>query len=190
MPTFVRPSAIAASTSRSRGVSADSGSSARVPDHELGDHLGIERGAAASDAAQRVHELADVADAVLEQVADAARAIREELRGVLPLDVLAEDEHGRAGHATARLDRRAQALVPLARRHPDVDDGHVRAVGHDGFDERRAVTDLRDDRSAGLLDQPRDAFADESRVLRDDHAQRGGFHRSMMHDRVARRVAT
>ena len=30
MPTFVRPSAIAASTSRSRGVSVDSGSSARL----------------------------------------------------------------------------------------------------------------------------------------------------------------
>ena len=45
-----------------------------VADHELGDDLGIERRPAAGDAAQRVHELADVADAVLEQVADAAGA--------------------------------------------------------------------------------------------------------------------
>ena len=122
-----------------------------VPDHQLGDHLGIEGGPAAGDAPQGVHELADVADAVLEQVADAAGAVGEQLGRVLALDVLAEDEDRRAGHAPARLDRRPQALVALGRRHPDVDDRHVGAVLDDGRDERRAVADLGDDRAAGLL---------------------------------------
>ena len=128
MPTFVRPSAIAASTSRSRGVSADERVVGAVADHELGDDLGIERRAAASDPPQRVHELADVADAVLEQVADAAGPVGEQLRRVLPLDVLAEHEDRRARHAPAGLDRRPQALVALGRRHPHVDDRHVGPV--------------------------------------------------------------
>ena len=135
IPTFVRPSAIAASTSRSRGVSADERVVGAVADHELGDDLGIERRAAAGDAAQRVHELGDVADAVLEQVADAAGAVGEQLGRVLPLDVLAEHEDRRAGHAPARLDRGPEPLVALARRHPDVDDGHVRPMLDDRRDE-------------------------------------------------------
>ena len=61
------------------------------------------------------------------------------------------------------------------RRHPDVDDGHVRAMGDDRLHERRAVADLCHDRAAGLLDQPRDALADERRILGDDHAQRIRF---------------
>ena len=66
------------------------------------------------------------------------------------------------------------------RRHPDVHDRHVRAMSDDGVHERRAVADLRDDRAARLLDQPRDPLADECRVLRDDDAQRCGFHRQIM----------
>ena len=68
---------------------------------------------------------ADVADPVLEQVADAAGPVGEQLGRVLPLDVLAEHEDRRAGHAPARLDRRPQPLVPLARRHPHVHDRDV-----------------------------------------------------------------
>ena len=66
-----------------------------VADHELGDDLRVERRAAAGDPPQGVHELADVADAVLQQVADAAGPVGEELRRVLPLDVLAQDEDRR-----------------------------------------------------------------------------------------------
>ena len=142
-----------------------------MPDHELRDHLGIERGPAASDPSQGVHEFADVPDAILEQVPDPAGAVREQLRRVLPLDVLAQHEDRRTGHEPAGLDRRPEALVPLARRHPDVHDGHVRAVFDDRGDERRAIADLRDNRAAGFLDQARDALADERRVLGDDDAQ-------------------
>ena len=101
----------------------------RLPDHELGDHLRVEGRTAAGDAPQRIHELADVADAVLEQVADAAGPIGQQLRRVLPLDVLAEDED----RACPGPRRRASiaARRPSSRwlgRHPHVDDRHVRPV--------------------------------------------------------------
>ena len=184
IPTFVRPSAIAASTSRSRGVRRRQRVVGPVADHELGDDLGIERRAAPGDASQGVHELADVADAVLEQVADAAGAVGEQLGRVLPLDVLAQHEDRRAGHAAARLDRRPEALVALARRHPDVDDRHVRPVRLDRLDERVAVADLGDDRAARLLDQPGDALADERRVLGDDDPQRCFVHGPILRRRL------
>ena len=149
--------------------------------HQLRDDLRIERRATAGDASERVHELADVADAILEEVPDTTTAIGEEFRRVLPFDVLAQDEHRRPRHLAAGLDRGSEAFVTLRRRHPNVHDGHVRAVGDDRLDERRAVGDLGHDRAPGLLDQPRDALADERRVLGNDDAQGFGFHASMMH---------
>ena len=162
IPRFVRPSAIAASTSRSRGVSVVERIVGAARDHELGDDLGVERGPAAGDPPQGVHELADVDDPVLEEVADAARPVGEELGRVLPLDVLAQDEDRGAGHPPAGLDGRPQALVALGRRHPDVDDRDVGSMLDDRLHERRAVADLGHDDPAGLGDQARQRLADET----------------------------
>ena len=57
MAALDRPSAISASTSRSRGVSRSTGSFA-LPGHDRGDHLGVEHGAAGGDPAYAVDELA------------------------------------------------------------------------------------------------------------------------------------
>ena len=76
---------------------------------------------------ERVDELGDVADAVLEQVADATGTVGEQLGRVAALDILAEHEDRRPGDPAAELDRRAQPLVTLGRRHPDVDHRDVRA---------------------------------------------------------------
>jgi hypothetical protein len=46
---------------------------------QLADHLGVQDGAAAGDPADRLDELADICDPVLEQVADAARGSGEQL---------------------------------------------------------------------------------------------------------------
>ena len=158
-------------------------------DHELGDDLGVEGGPAPGDTPEGVHELADVRDPVLEQVADAAGAVRQQLRRVLPLHVLAEHEDGRPGNEPTRLDRRAQPLVALGRRHPDVHDGHVRPMVDDRLHEARPVADLRDDLAARVRDDPREALADERRVLGDDDAQAGLVHGTILrHPSGARRA--
>ncbi len=93
MPELDIPSAIRWSTSRSRGVNEPRTSRAAAGAQQLGDDLGIERGSARPDPDQRVDELADVGDAVLEQVPDTAGRPGEQLGGVTRLDVLREHEH-------------------------------------------------------------------------------------------------
>ena len=68
------------STSRSRGVSRSSGAAAARAGEQLGDDLGVERGAAGADPAHVDEEVGDVGDAVLEQVADARRCRRRAAR--------------------------------------------------------------------------------------------------------------
>ena len=154
---------------------------APAADHQLGDHLGVERRPAGRHARERVHELAHVRDAVLEQVADAAAAVREQLARVLALDVLAEHEDRGPRHAPSRLDRGPQALVALGRRHADVDDGHVRPVLDDRVDEGRPVADLRHHRCPGVLEQADQALAQQHGVLGDHHPQPGALHGPIMH---------
>ncbi len=131
MPAFERPSAISPSTSSSRGVSSESGPSSPRRGDELGDDLGVERRASLRDARDRLDELVHVHDPILQQVADAAAAVAEQLRGVGRLDVLGDDQDRRLRGRAAQLERRAQALVAVVRRQPDVDDRHVRALGAD-----------------------------------------------------------
>ena len=152
-------------------------------DHQLRDHLGIERGATPGHASQRVHELPDVGDTVLEQVADTTGSIRQQLGRVLVLDVLAEHEDRCPGDPAARLDRGPQALVTLGGRHPHVDHRDVGPVLDDGVHERRAISHLGDDLAPGIEDQPRQTLADQRGVLGDDHPQRLGIHPPMMHQR-------
>ena len=64
-----------------------------VPGQQLADHLGVHGGAAGGDPPDGVDELRDVGDPVLEQVPDAAGALREQLPRVQLLDVLADDQH-------------------------------------------------------------------------------------------------
>ena len=74
---------------------------------QLRDHLGIQGAAAGGHPVQRVEELRQVGDPVLEQVADALRAVGEQLGGVPLLHVLGQDEHP---------DIRATVCGPPARR--------------------------------------------------------------------------
>ena len=167
MARFERPSAIRPSTSRSRGRELVERVVAAAAAEQLRDDLGVERGAALADAPHRVHEPLDVGDAVLEQVADALGAVREQLERVPLLDVLRQHEH--AGLRLPLADRGggAQALVGVGRRHADVDDGDVGLVRRDLAQQVLGVARLADDLDAGLLEQPRDALAQQHRVVGD-----------------------
>jgi len=81
-----------------------------------GDDLGIERGAAGRDTGDRVDELADVGDPVLEQVADSAGTRPEQVGGVAGPDVLGEHQDAGAGMVAADRDRGAQPFVGVIRR--------------------------------------------------------------------------
>ena len=134
MAALDRPSAMRSSTSRSRGREPLE----RVAPPAAGAGAGRRpRGRARCrpwpTRSHRVDELADVGDAVLQQVADAAAVAGEQLGGVALLDVLGEHEHGRLGVRARSCDRGADALVGVGRRHADVDDDDVGLVLGDGL---------------------------------------------------------
>ena len=71
----------------------------------------------------------------------------------------------------ADLLRRAQALVRVRRRHADVDERDVRRVGAHLQHQLVGVAGLADDLEAAVLEQPRDALAQQDGVLGEDDAQ-------------------
>ena len=141
---------------------------------QLGDDLGVDHGAAGGDARRGGDEVLHVGDAVLEQVADAARAARQQVRRVALLDVLAEDQDRGVGPAAPCLDGGADALVGLRRRHPHVDDRQVGLVLVERGEQRLAVADAGDDLVAVVGQQRRDALAQQHEVL-GDHDPHGSL---------------
>ena len=136
MAAFERPWAMSERTSRSRGVSVARESARRLAPEKLADHFRVEYGAALRDPGDRVDEVADVGDAVLEQVADARRGAGEQIRSGPGLDVLGEDEHADLGMILVDRLRGPQSLIGMAGRHPHVDDGHVGQVRVDRLPQR------------------------------------------------------
>ena len=97
MPALDLPSAIAASTARSRGAEhAQRVVGVWTPEHPA-DHLGVECAAAGRDACDGVQEGRDVADAFFEQVADALGALADEVEREGGLAELREDHHAGLG---------------------------------------------------------------------------------------------
>src|SRR5581483_445625 len=108
---------------------------------QAADDFGVERGAARGDPRDRVGELGDVGDPVLEQVTDPAGAGGEQVGGVPGLDVLGKHQDAHARVVAADRGRGAQALVGVAGRHPHVDDRDVGCVGGHRVLERLGVAD-------------------------------------------------
>ena len=179
---FDRPSAMSESTSRSRGVSrAD-----RVPPppEQLADDLGIDGRAAIGDPGQRVHELLDPPDPVLEQIADAASTAGvEQLGRVGRLHVLAEHEHRQRRVVGAQGHRRPQPLVGEPGRHAYVGDHHVGRIGPHGHLQRLGVPDGGGHGVAEPRQQPDQPLPQQHRVLGDDYPE-GGRHGSSTRMRV------
>ena len=136
------------------------------PADQLGDHLGVDDGAALGDAPDGIGEVVEIVDPVLEEIADPTGAVGHQAQGEGRFDVLREDEDAdrRAMLVPDRLGG-AEALVGVGRRHPDVDDGDVRLVLTDSREELGRVASLGDDLEACLVEQPRDPLPEEDRIV-------------------------
>ena len=130
---FERPSAISASTSFSRGVSSRASRSCLRPT-KCATTSGSSAVPPSADAADGLDEGVDVHHTVLEQVADAAAAVGEQLARVRLLDVLREDEDRRLGHALAHASARPAA----PRRETSAASGCRRSRCRDARGARRA----------------------------------------------------
>ena len=134
------------------------------------DDLRVQRRSSLRDLAHGGDEVVEVGDAVLEQVADAARVLADELGRVALDEVLGEHEHADLGVVAADLERRAQAVVGEVGRHPHVDDRDVRLVRADLAQQVRRVARASDDLDPRVLEQPRDALAEQQLVVGDHGA--------------------
>lgn len=146
------------------------GALAVLAGEELGDDGGVHGGAAGGDAADGFDELADVEDAVFEEVADASGVVGEEFAGVELFDVLGEDEDGQAGDLGAGGDGGLEAFVGEGGGESDVDDGDVGVVVGEGFVEVGAVVDGGDDGEVVGLEEFDQSFSEEGEVFGDDNA--------------------
>src|SRR2546423_7095447 len=143
---------------------------ATAPEHAP-DYLGIESAAPARDACNGTPERIDVADALLQQIADALCAVPDEVKGVVLLVVLGEHQHAGLRQQAPQLDRCAKAVVCPPRRHLDVDDCNIRLVRERLAQERLRIARLADDIEPRLHEQTRYPLAHQNVVLPDDYAQ-------------------
>lgn len=88
-------------------------------------HLRVDRGIARRDPPHRGHELLDIGDAVLQQVANRFGASLDQLERVSGLDVLGEHDHRHLGVAFPERDGGLEALGCMARWHANIDDHQV-----------------------------------------------------------------
>ena len=172
IPRFDFPSAIAASTSRSRGLSRSRGRILAAAAEHPRDHLGVERGAAGGDPVDRVDEDLQLPHTLLEQVPDALGVLGDQLLRVVLLVILREHEDSNVGLLALELERGAQPVVLVVRRHPDVDHRDIGAVGERPAEEVVGIVGLRDHIQTSLRQQASDTLAHQHVVLADHDAQR------------------
>src|SRR6266581_4000133 len=169
MPALERPSAISASTSRSRGESVERVVAVPGRDEFL-DEAGVDNGASARDPPKCVDELVHVGDAALEEVADALPA-GEELHRVLDLGMRRQNENARLRQLGPDDARRLQTLGRVVRGHPDIDDDQVGVALAYQLDELGGGARLAHDLEAGVLQQARDSLPEKDVVVGQHHTR-------------------
>ena len=141
--------------------------------HERVDDLRIDDRTACAHLAQGVHEVLEVADAVLQQVAEPGRAVGEQRERVALVGVLREHDDARVGVRGADRAGGLDALHVVARRHPDVGEHRVGREPPHRVEQLGRVAGARDHVDlAGVLEQSAHALAHEVVVLGDDDPQR------------------
>ena len=120
----------------------------------------------------RVGELVERRDAVLQEVADAAVAPREQLPSVDALDVLAENQDADIGQLRAQAQRGPDSLVAEVGREPDVEDRDIRHNALNAGDDVVGIAERAGGDIAGLVEEAHQTLAEQQRVL-DEHDPQG-----------------
>ncbi len=142
---------------------------------QLGHDLGVDGGTAARDPAERVHELLDPADPLLEQVAEPVDATGQQVGGEGLLHVGGQHQNGEPGAPPPRLDGRPDPFVGVGGRHAHVQDGDVGLVRVDGGEHR--IGGVRGGHHVQSLgpQQQGEPLA-QQRIVLGDHDPQGAVH--------------
>jgi hypothetical protein len=142
-----------------------------APEHAPHD-LRVQRTAASRDPVDRVDKALDITDTLFEQVADPLSTLPDQVQSVALLVELGQHQHTGLGPLAPQLDRRAQTVVPVARRHVHIGDHDRRAVRETLAQEIRGIAGLGDHVEASFGEQSHDPLAQQDIVLADHHPQR------------------
>ena len=143
MPWLDRPAAISSSTSRSRGVSCGERVVAAPPHERASRRCPGRWPSRRRHPADRRDEVLDIADPVLEQVADAVSGVGQQRHGEPELQVLRQHEHADRRVVAPDLQRGPHPLVGVRGRQTNVDDRDVERVGPDRRADRRSARTAR-----------------------------------------------
>ena len=146
---------------------------ARLASHQALDDLRVQGRAAAGHGLQRTDQLVDLADPLLQQVAEPGDAVGEQVERVVLLDVLREDEHAGLGELGADPLGGVDSLGGEGRGHPDVGEHRVGAVVLHGCVQLDRVGRGRDQLDLrGLRQESGHPLPDEEAVIGEDDAHR------------------
>ncbi len=138
---------------------------------QLRDNARIDRGPTVPDAANRIDELAQICETILEQVANMIRALTKEIEGVMTLDILGEQEYAHFRVLAPDPFGCYKPFVRLGRRHPNVmDDERGRLLGHEPV-QFFGVGRLADDFEARAFEDPGQPLPKQHGVISDDYSQ-------------------
>ena len=179
-PGVLRPSAISASTSRSREVMPASGSSAMRAASNSTTSDGSTTELPRPRRSNAVEELVDVRDPALQEVAGSLAA-REQRGRVLDLDVGREDEDRDLRELVPDHLGRPQTFGGMVRGHPDVDDREVGVMLPNEIEQLGGVAGLTDDVVAGAHEQAGEPLTEQKVVVRDHDGRLGRLHRLGSH---------
>src|SRR5215218_1051897 len=143
-----------------------------------GDDRRIDRRAAMGNSSYGVHKIGDVADPILQQVADPFGRLREQLHRQSQLDILRQHEYRHAGMVLPDLQRRSHAFIRVGRWQPDVDDRDIRGQASYTHQEVVGVVVCGHDVESRAAQDSGEAFPQQHTVLRDRHLERSYGHGS------------
>ena len=171
MPTFERPLAINPqylALARRQTVERATAPAGQ----ELGDDLGVEHGPARRNALTGVDEVADIGNALLQQIADPLTVASQQFGRVALLDVLREHQDRLRGRGHTQRDRGSDPLVGERRGKTNVEHDQIGMEFGNRCKQRIGVDQLTDDIVTTLVQESDDAFAQQHRILDDDDPHR------------------
>ena len=145
--------------------------------HQRVDDVRVDDALAAAHRLQRRHEVLDVGDALLEQVAAPGAAAGHQRQRSLGIRVLGQHHHPELRVRATEALGGPDALVGVGGRHPDVGQHHVGVVLGDRLEQLTEVTGLDHLVDSRVLGEQRDEpLTEQHAVLREHHAHAGHPH--------------
>ena len=145
----------------------------------------IDGGATPRDPLEGFEKLAHVRNAALQEVA-ASVTTRQELRGVLHLDVGREDEDPNIWKLLPDRAGGLETLRRVRRWHPNIHEHQVGCLLADEVQQAPSISGLPHDLEARALEQAHEPFSEEHVVVRHDDPSRATFGFFVLARRVGR----